>query len=157
MTVEEALTADLHRFWMRRAIELSRRCPPAMRAYSVGAVVVDAAGNELASGYSRENDPHNHAEEAALAKIHPDDLSRLHGATIYTTLEPCSERASPRLPCAQLAVAAGIRRVVLAWREPGLFVADCQGVELLQQRGIDVIELGDLAHEARRVNAHLAV
>jgi 5-amino-6-(5-phosphoribosylamino)uracil reductase len=54
-----------------------------------------------------------------------------------------------------LVLASGIRRVVLAWREPALFVADAQGVELLEQAGLTVLECPELAPEAREVNAHL--
>lgn len=148
---------DVDRDWMRQAIDVSRRSPPATWAYSVGAVIVDAAGKELAYGYSRESHPRVHAEEAALGKIVEADRARLTGATLYTTLEPCSARASRRTPCALLVVEAGIRRVALAWREPSLFVADCQGVELLEQYGVEVVELDDLAEAAQVVNAHLAI
>jgi diaminohydroxyphosphoribosylaminopyrimidine deaminase / 5-amino-6-(5-phosphoribosylamino)uracil reductase len=143
--------------WMRRAIELSRLCPPSDSAYAVGAVIVDQDGTEIATGYSREgNDPKVHAEEAALAKLTDHD-PRLAGATLYSTLEPCSQRASRPTPCAQLVLAARIPRVVIAWREPSLFVADCQGVELLVDAGVAVLETPDLADEARAVNAHLAL
>ena len=41
---------------------------------------------------------------------------------------------SPRpRTCTQLIIASGIGRVVIAWREPSLFVADCQGYELLER------------------------
>lgn len=59
--------------WMERAIELSRKCPPAEGAFSVGAIIVGADGRELAHGYSRETDAHVHAEESALAKLPADD------------------------------------------------------------------------------------
>jgi diaminohydroxyphosphoribosylaminopyrimidine deaminase/5-amino-6-(5-phosphoribosylamino)uracil reductase len=139
------------RQWMERAIDLSRLCPQVPNAYSVGAVVVDADGKELATGYSREADPVVHAEESALGKL--ADVPP--GATIYSTLEPCSERKSRPLSCTRLILAAGIQRVVIAWREPDLFVADCQGVELLTAAGIEVVELAELAEAARAVNAHL--
>ena len=139
--------------WMELAIEESRRCLPSASAYSVGAVIVNSAGLELARGHSREGDPHVHAEESALAKL-PAGGS-LVAATIYSTLEPCSRRASRPLTCTELIVRAGIGRVVIAWREPGLFVADCEGVELLTSAGVAVVELGDLAERARAVNAHL--
>jgi diaminohydroxyphosphoribosylaminopyrimidine deaminase/5-amino-6-(5-phosphoribosylamino)uracil reductase len=136
---------------MERAIDLSRLCPVVPNAYSVGAVVVDADGKELATGYSRETDPVAHAEESALGKLADVPV----GATIYSTLEPCSERKSRPLPCTRLILAAGIQRVVIAWREPDLFVADCQGVELLTAAGVEVVELPELAEAARAVNAHL--
>lgn len=144
--------ADDHA-WLRRAIELSRNCPPSDTAFSVGAVVVDADGTEIATGYSRESDPHDHAEEAALAKLAADD-PRLPGATIYSSLEPCTGRASRPRTCTELILESGIPRVVFAWREPSIFV-DCVGAETLRAAGRTVIELPELADEARTVNAHL--
>jgi len=147
---------------MRLAIELAWLAPPSAAAYSVGAVIVGADGAELSRGFSREGDPHVHAEEAALGKLGPGD-PRLAGATIYSTLEPCSRRASRPRSCSELIIAtrnagsAGIGRVVIAWREPGVFVADCQGVELLERAGIAVTELPDLAEPAKAPNRHLAV
>lgn len=141
-------------YWMRHAIDLAARCPPSTTAYSVGAVIVAADGVQLANGYSRESDPHFHAEETALAKLPADD-KRLLTATIYSTLEPCSQRRSRPHPCAQLILAAGITRVVIAWREPAHFVTDCVGVEQLLDAGVTVVELPELADAARRVNAHI--
>lgn len=140
--------------WIRRAIDLAALCPPAAGAYSVGAVIVGEDGTELAAGYSRESDPHEHAEEAALAKLPAED-PRLARATIYSTLEPCSQRRSPRTPCAQRILAAGIPRVVMAWREPSLFVDDCVGYEQLVEAGVTVVELPELASAAKAVNSHL--
>jgi len=140
--------------WMRLAIELAWQCPPSQTAYSVGAVIVDAQGDELSRGFSRESDPLAHAEESALGKLSPGD-PRLPGATIYSTLEPCSQRKSRPRTCTQLIIAAGLRRVVIAWREPALFVADCQGYELLAQAGLEVTELHELAELAAAPNRHL--
>lgn len=149
--------AAADRAWMARAIELSKRCPPAVDRFNVGAVLVDSAGQEISTGFSREGgDPHVHAEESALAKLPPGD-ARLRTATLYSTLEPCSERSSHPVPCASLVIAAGIPRVVIAWREPALLVADCQGVEQMAAAGVEVVELGELASAAREVNAHLDV
>jgi len=142
------------RRWLTAAIELSKCCPPVERAYAVGAVIVGADGEQLAFGYSRETDELVHAEESALAKLAGSGID-LSGATIYSTLEPCSERASRPRTCTQLILDAGIGRVVLAWREPSLFVADAQGSELLAAAGVTVVELPEFAEAARAVNAHL--
>lgn len=139
--------------FMQQAIELSRECPPAAGAYSVGAVIVDSHGTVISTGYSRETDAQVHAEESALIKAQGD--ARLADATIYTTLEPCSKRASRPTTCTAWILASGITRVVLAWREPALFVADCQGVELLTEAGLTVVELPELSEEAKKVNNHL--
>ncbi|MET8751342.1 deaminase [Streptomyces sp. NPDC004667] len=140
--------------WIQRAIDLAALCPPAAGAYSVGAVIVAEDGTELAAGYSREADPREHAEEAALAKI-PTGDPRLTTATIYSSLEPCSQRSADRTPCTQRILEAGIPRVVIAWREPSLFVSDCVGVELLVAAGVTVVELPEFADAAQRPNRHL--
>ncbi|MFE3441737.1 deaminase [Nocardia sp. NPDC059180] len=142
------------RAWMTRAIELARLSPRSETAFSVGAVIV-ASDAEIATGYSRETDPKVHAEESALDKLAADD-PRLAGATIYSTLEPCSQRATAtRLPCTERILRAGIPRVVIAWREPSTFVTNCVGVELLRQRGVEVVELPELAEAAMSMNRHL--
>lgn len=143
--------------WMSLAIEQAKLCPTVASAFSVGAVIVDTNGDEVSRGYSRETDEKVHAEESALAKVGDNDLARLSGATIYSTLEPCSQRASRPLSCTHLIVDAGIPRVVMAWREPSLFVADCQGVELLKSAGVEVVELPELADAAKEMNSHLAI
>ncbi|MGH3909516.1 MAG: deaminase [Pseudonocardiaceae bacterium] len=150
--MSETASAD-HR-WMKLAIEIAYQCPPSPDAYSVGAVIVDEDGAEISRGYSRETDEYVHAEESALAKVGSAD-PRLTKATIYSTLEPCSRRKSRPFSCTQLVLEAGIPRVVIAWREPSLFVADCLGYETLTNAGVEVVELADLADDAKAANPHL--
>jgi diaminohydroxyphosphoribosylaminopyrimidine deaminase / 5-amino-6-(5-phosphoribosylamino)uracil reductase len=138
--------------WLREEIELSRRCPPSDTAFSVGAVLVSASGRVVATGYSRERDPADHAEEVALAKAGASD--QLTAATLYSSLEPCLHRASRPRPCAELIVAAGIRRVAVAWLEPPVFVTG-GGAAWLRGAGVTVAEYPELAAQARAVNAHL--
>jgi pyrimidine deaminase RibD-like protein len=140
-------------YWLRQAIELSRRCPPSATAFSVGAVIVAADGTPLVTGFSRERDLRDHAEEVALAKLRPGD-PRLAGATLYTSLEPCGVRASRPRPCADLIITAGIPRVVYAWHEPPLLAVG-GGAQMLRAAGVSVTEVPELAGEAREVNAHL--
>jgi len=138
---------------MRRAGELAARCPESMSAFAVGAVIVGADGLVLAEGYSRDDDPFVHAEESALRKVEGDH--RLAAATLYTTLEPCTKRASrPETTCTGLIIAARIPRVVIAWREPDIFVT-CEGIARLTAAGVDVLELPEFAPTARAANAHL--
>jgi diaminohydroxyphosphoribosylaminopyrimidine deaminase/5-amino-6-(5-phosphoribosylamino)uracil reductase len=141
------------RRWMRAAVELSRNSPIVASAYAVGAIVVDGAGRQLSTGYSRETDTQVHAEESALAKLAAVDID-LSTATMYTSLEPCSARKSRATTCTQLIIDAGIPRVVFALYEPPLF-ADCHGVGLLRAAGVEVVQIRDLADEVRAVNASL--
>ena len=144
-----ATAAD--REWLRQAIELSRCCPPSASAFCVGAMIVAADGGVIATGFSRQHDQHDHAEEVALATVDLGD-PRLPGATLYSSLEPCRFRSSRPRPCAELIIAAGVRRVVIAWLEPPLF-APGGGAELLRSSGVTVVEIPELAAEARAVNA----
>lgn len=140
-----------HRF-LRWAIELSRLSPPSDSAFSVGAVIVSTDGDVLATGFSREQTEHDHAEEVALRKAHGDP--RLRHATIYSSVEPCGARASRPVPCAQAIIAAGLSRAVFAWREPPLF-APGRGAEQLRLAGLAVTEVAGLGGRAAAVNAHL--
>jgi riboflavin biosynthesis pyrimidine reductase/pyrimidine deaminase RibD-like protein len=138
------------RHWLARTIELSHRCPPATTAFSVGAVIVDAAGEEIAWGYSRETDDLVHAEESALAKLADDD-PRLTTATMYSSMEPCSRRKSRPKACSRLIRDAGIPRVVFAYREPSTFVVG-EGAEELTNAGVTIVEYPDLADQVREAN-----
>ncbi|WP_019631572.1 deaminase [Actinomadura atramentaria] len=145
-------TTDADLVWLELACDLAALCPPSETAYSVGAVIVAADGTRVARGHSREDDPHDHAEESALRRVPPG--TDLGGATVYSSLEPCGRRASRPRPCAELIIEAGVRRVVFAWREPDLFV-EATGADRLRAAGIEVVELAELAERARTPNLHL--
>lgn len=150
MTTDLTTATDLD--LLSRAVELSRRCPPSDSAFSVGAVLTAADGRVLATGYSREGgDDRAHAEEAALAKL-PEGA--LDGGTVYSSLEPCSTRASRPTSCTELILASGAARVVFAWREPAVIV-DGRGAEELASAGLTVVEVPELAEPVREINAHV--
>jgi diaminohydroxyphosphoribosylaminopyrimidine deaminase / 5-amino-6-(5-phosphoribosylamino)uracil reductase len=160
-----AASPDADRHWLLEAIGLSRYCPPSATAFSVGAVLVAADGTVMSTGYSREFTPVDHAEELALARIGLPGAAPLGspaaqngvdlaGATLYSSLEPCAARASRPTPCADLIIASGIGRVVIAWREPPIFVPG-GGAVRLRQAGLAVTVVPELASSARAVNAHL--
>lgn len=142
-----------HHGWMEEAIRLSERCPRSDAAYSVGCLVLDAAGKLVSTGYSRERDGGVHAEEVALYKADEAEID-LRGGTVYTTLEPCHPRKSGKMSCTAHIIHRGIAQVVYAFREPVHFVT-CTGIATLREKGIEVIALEDFADEVRRVNAHI--
>jgi diaminohydroxyphosphoribosylaminopyrimidine deaminase/5-amino-6-(5-phosphoribosylamino)uracil reductase len=111
----------------------------------VGAVVVSPRGVVVGQGAHLEaGGPH--AEVVALDAA--GSLAR--AATLYCTLEPCRHHGRTG-PCVERIAQAGIRRVVVATRDPNPVVAGA-GLAELQARGIDVVEgVGGAA--ARRVNA----
>jgi pyrimidine deaminase RibD-like protein len=163
MDLMDGRSPDADRRWLRAAIELSRRSPLSFTAYSVGALLVGADGTVISTGYSRETDPADHAEELALARLGLPDGSCgepslpaavVAGATLYSSLEPCAARASRPTPCADLIIASGIGRVAIAWTEPPV-LAPGGGLARLRAASVEVVEVPELAAAAREVNAHL--
>jgi 5-amino-6-(5-phosphoribosylamino)uracil reductase len=120
--------------------------------YSVGAVVVTMDGQEF-DGHTGETDPLNHAEEEAIAKAVAAGVD-LKGATIYSSMEPCSTRASKPVSCSQLIIEHGFRRLVFGLREPDRFV-NGTGAQMLSDAGIEILEIPMFGTEVARINAHI--
>jgi diaminohydroxyphosphoribosylaminopyrimidine deaminase/5-amino-6-(5-phosphoribosylamino)uracil reductase len=112
---------------------------------NVGAVLTQD-GRVVGRGWTQPGG-RPHAEAMALAEA--GDKSR--GATCHVTLEPCAHR-SPRGPaCADLLVAAGVARVVIALGDPDPRT-DGAGIARLRAAGIEVVT--DVrSDDARRVMA----
>jgi len=138
---------------LREAIAFSRHAPPSETAYSVGCIIAAPDGSIIATGYSRERGAKSHAEQVAIEKANEQHIP-LTDATLYTSLEPCSVRASGLRACTDRILAAGIPRVVFAMREPPLFV-ECKGAAMLADAGVDLVELAAEAPLVAQVNAHL--
>ncbi|MDR0907298.1 MAG: dihydrofolate reductase family protein [Rikenellaceae bacterium] len=138
--------------YMAQALALSRLSLAGDSRYRVGAVVVTAGGAEF-GGFTGETDPTNHAEEEAIAKALAAG-ENLCGATIYSTIEPCSRRSSKPASCSELIIRHGFRRVVFALREPDCFVC-CEGAQLLAEAGIETREIPAFAPTVREINNHV--
>ncbi len=74
-----------------------------------------------------------HAEANAIAAAG----ARSEGATLYCTLEPCNHHGRTG-PCTELIVQAGIRRVVVACRDPKRH-GDETGIDRLRALGIEAV------------------
>jgi diaminohydroxyphosphoribosylaminopyrimidine deaminase/5-amino-6-(5-phosphoribosylamino)uracil reductase len=134
--------------WMARAVELARRgAALASPNPTVGAVVV-RGGRKAGEGFHRY-DARDHAEIVALRRAG----RRARGATLYVTLEPCC-RSGRTGPCTEAIIAAGVRRVVAAMRDPNPAV-NGRGLARLRRAGIRV-ETGVGEEAARRLNEAFA-
>lgn len=133
---------------MARALELARQGQALAHPNpAVGAVVVK--GDKIVGEGFHEYDRRDHAEVVALKKA--GDKTR--GATIYTNLEPCCHVGRTG-PCTKAIIAAGIRRVVAAMKDPNPVVAG-RGFAELREAGIQVaVGVGEAA--ARRLNEDFA-
>jgi diaminohydroxyphosphoribosylaminopyrimidine deaminase/5-amino-6-(5-phosphoribosylamino)uracil reductase len=128
---------------MARALELARgvRRLTAPNPW-VGCVVV--RDGEIVGEGATSPPGGPHAEMVALAAAG----TRARGATVFTTLEPCSHRGRTG-PCADALVAAGVVRVVSAIEDPDANVAG-QGHAALRAAGVPV-DIGLGAGEAERL------
>jgi pyrimidine deaminase RibD-like protein len=124
--------------FMEKAVELAKNCKPANSGIPrVGAVVV-AHGNIIAEGHrgtGRDEDD-RHAEEAAILSVDPSSLA---GATLYTTLEPCTRevRSKPLECCTELIHRHRIKKVFIGILDPNQGVTG-KGLWYLQTNGVEV-------------------
>jgi diaminohydroxyphosphoribosylaminopyrimidine deaminase/5-amino-6-(5-phosphoribosylamino)uracil reductase len=110
---------------------------------AVGAVIT-VGGRIVGKGATRRVGGH-HAEKVALAQAGP--LAR--DATIYVTLEPCCHFGRT-LPCTDALINAGIKRVVVAVRDPNPLVCG-KGIARLRRAGM-AVEVGVCFSEAATLN-----
>jgi diaminohydroxyphosphoribosylaminopyrimidine deaminase/5-amino-6-(5-phosphoribosylamino)uracil reductase len=120
--------------WMLRALELARLGEGLTRPNPpVGAVLIDRKGRLLGEAYHKKaGDLH------AEAQLLRDAGARAKGATLYTTLEPCSTVG--RTPaCTDAVLASNVRRVVSGCLDPNPKHAGA-GHRILRKHGVAVVE-----------------
>ncbi len=130
---------------MARALELAERgLYSAHPNPMVGCVIVD--GDTVVGEGWHESAGEPHAEINALRAAG----DRSAGATVFVTLEPCAHHGKTP-PCAEALIDAGVRRVVVAMRDPFEQVAG-RGIDALQEAGIET-DVGLMQSAAEALNA----
>jgi diaminohydroxyphosphoribosylaminopyrimidine deaminase/5-amino-6-(5-phosphoribosylamino)uracil reductase len=128
---------DEHEHWMLQAIaegELARGATG--NNPWVGCVIVGGDGTLLGKGHT-QGPGEDHAEIAAAGDAQLRGHSVI-GATLYSTLEPCSFHG--RTPaCARSIAERGVARVVIGLHDPHPRV-DGEGCRILRAAGVQVVE-----------------
>ena len=130
--------------YMRMALRLALRGAGRTSPNPMVGAVLARGGEIIATGYHRRAGT-DHAEIVALKRAG----GRARGATLYLNLEPCSHFGRTP-PCADAAIRAGVKRVVIGMADPNPLVSG-RGIRKLRQAGIRV-HVGLLSEECRSLN-----
>ncbi len=149
MTLKDAARSP--RELMQLAVQLASQCVSEEGRVSpkVGAVVA-RDGVVLASAYRGEMKPGEHAEYTLLERKLQD--INLEGATLYSTLEPCTHRNHPKIACTDRVIARKLKRVVIGTLDPNAKIRGL-GELRMQDAGIEITRFEpDLVLQLRELN-----
>lgn len=132
--------------YMLEALALARRAQGRTSPNPVVGAVVVSKGKVCGRGYHLRAGS-AHAEVMALEEA----SERAHGADLYVTLEPCNHQGKTP-PCTEAILAAGIKRVFIAMKDPNPEVCG-KGAERLRKAGLEVQE-GMCEAEAEELLRH---
>ena len=132
-------TTDLN--FMQQTVDLASQCTPIKESIpKVGAIIV-ANKEVIGRGFrgSGKDEDDDHAELRAIRSVKPEDLRRLAGATLYTTLEPCTRevRSRPEQCCTELIHQHKLKRVFVGILDPNQGVTG-KGLLRLQDSNVEI-------------------
>lgn len=136
---------------MLRAIDLARKCSsePGKISPRVGAIIA-RNGKVLGEAFRGELAQGEHAEFTLLEKKLAEKT--LAGATLFTTLEPCTSRNHPKIACAERIIERRIKRVFIGILDPNDQILG-RGELRLREAGIEIARFDpDLMAEIEELN-----
>ena len=132
--------------YMRLALDLAQKGEGSVEPNPlVGAIIV--RNNKIIGKGYHQHFGGPHAEINAINSV--KNSGQLKDATLYITLEPCIHFGKTP-PCVPAIVQVGIKKVVIASRDPNPLV-NGKGIRLLKQHGISVTE-GIMGDQAKNIN-----
>ncbi len=132
------------KIYMRRVLQLAKKGWGRVSPNPMVGAVIAKGGRIVAEGYHHRVGE-KHAEIVALEKAG----RRASGSTMYVNLEPCTHHGRTP-PCVERIIRAGVKRVVIAMKDPNLLVCG-KGIRKLKRAGIRT-EVGMIREEAESLN-----
>ena len=146
--IEQVNEADPDQAYMGLALRLAAKANWATHPNPmVGAVVVNGRPPRIVGQGYHHRPGEAHAEVLALQAAG----GKARGGTLYVTLEPCCHSGKRTPPCVPTVIRAGLRRVVVAMRDPNPQVCG-RGIRELRAAGVRVT-VGCLQRQAETLNA----
>jgi len=131
--------------YIRRTLALARRAEGSTSPNPMVGAVVVKKGKIIAEGFHKKAGT-AHAEVIALDRAGKNAAE----ATLYVNLEPCCHKDKRTPPCTEKIIASGIRKVVIAMKDPNPKVSG-KGIEELRKARIEVVA-GILEEKACKIN-----
>jgi diaminohydroxyphosphoribosylaminopyrimidine deaminase/5-amino-6-(5-phosphoribosylamino)uracil reductase len=132
-------------FIMKRALALAARAKGKTSPNPMVGALLVKNNRIISEGYHKKAGT-PHAEVIAIDKTG----ERTPGSTLYVTLEPCCHKDKRTPPCTEKIISSGIKKVVIAMKDPNPKVSG-KGIAELEKAGIKTIT-GVLEKKAIRLN-----
>ncbi len=145
MTHRTAVPSEQDRTYLDRAMQLAHDSDNYTHPNPRVGCVIASETEVIAEGVTASGVGASHAEAVALAQAG----DRARGASAYVTLEPCCHQGRTG-PCTTALINAGIKRVVVAMRDPDPRVSG-GGIDALTDAGVEVV-LVDMQARVRPIN-----
>ena len=132
-------------FIMKRALALAARAKGKTSPNPMVGALLVKNNRIISEGYHKKAGT-PHAEVIAIDKAG----DKASGSTLYVSLEPCCHKDKRTPPCTEKIISSGIKKVVIAMKDPNPKVSG-KGIAELEKAGIQTIT-GVLEESAGKLN-----